>query len=176
MAPEATMNRLEFKCTFKEFFEGTRNATRLMRLMPTLGLVFIALVLFVYLAHYLSGDQESDPGFPAPFLIAFLISWLIGVLWVSYPLLQAWLIWRGGPSAKEVIRCWADEEGFSLQTANSDASIKWPGLIEFRETRNLFLIYPSKRMYCLIPKRAFADESQVREFRELLDRKISQRR
>jgi len=175
MAAEATMNRLEFKCTFKEFFEGTRNATRLMRLMPVLGSVYIAFVLFVSLAHYFSGDQESNPGSPSSFLIACLISWLIGVLWVSYPLLQAWLIWRGGRSAQDVIRCWADEEGFSMQTANSDATIKWPGLIEFRETRNLFLIYSSKRMYCLIPKRAFADESQVKEFRELLRRKIDQR-
>jgi hypothetical protein len=174
MVAEATMNRLEFECTFKEFFEGTRNSTRLMRLMPALGLVFIAFVLYVYLTRYLPGDRESNSGSPSSFL--FLIAWVYGVFWVSFPLWRAWLIWRGNPSSKEVIRCWADEEGFRLQTTNSDATVKWPGLIEFRETRNLFLIYPSKGMYCLIPKRAFTDESQVKEFRELLDRKINQRR
>jgi hypothetical protein len=174
MAAESTMIRLEFKCTFKEFFEGTRNATLLMRLMPALGLVFIALVLFVYLTRYSPGDQESDHGSPASFL--FLIAWLYGVLWVCYPLLRAWLIWRDNPSVRQVIRYWADEEGVSWQTANSDATLKWPGLIKFRETRNLFLLYTANRAGCLIPKRAFTDESQVKEFRELLDRKINQRR
>jgi hypothetical protein len=100
----------------------------------------------------------------------------MGVLFISLPLLQAWLAWRSNPSLKDAICCWADEEGFGMQTTNSDTTIKWPALIKFRETRNLFLVYPSKRMFYLIPKRAFTDESQVKEFRELLDRKINQRR
>jgi hypothetical protein len=99
----------------------------------------------------------------------------MGVLLLSLPLWQAWLVWKSNKFVRGAITCWADEEGFSQQTINTDLTVKWPALIKFKETRNLFLIYPSKHMCYLIPKRAFADESQVKEFRELLDRKIKQR-
>jgi len=166
------MTILEFKYTFREFLEGTRSASRSMRIIQIFGWVIIAFLLFSHLAHYLSLDRESNPPSPSSYLIA----WLVSVFWVSFPLTQAWLVWRGTPSVKEVVRCWADEESFRLQTTNSDTAVKWPALIKFRETRKFFLIYPSKRICYLIPKRAFADESQVKEFRELLDRKINQRR
>jgi YcxB-like protein len=165
------MNRLEFKYTFKEFFEGTRNANLSMRILSIFGVVYIALMLFLFLMRYFPEVQGGGPGS----VTSNLAPWLIGVCWVSLPLLQAWLVWRGNPSVKEVIRCWADEESFSLQTTNSDTTIKWPALIKFRETRNLFLVYPSKQICFLIPKRAFMDESQVKEFRELLHRKINRR-
>jgi hypothetical protein len=89
--------------------------------------------------------------------------------------LQAWLAWGSNSEIKGALSCWADEECFSIQTTNSDMKIKWPAMIKFRETRNMFLVYASKRIFYLIPKRAFTDESQVKEFRALLDRKINQR-
>ncbi len=165
------MTRLEFQYTFKEFFEGSRNANFSLKILSVFGVVYFACLLFLYLTRYFSEGQEGSPGSVA----SNLTPWLIGVFWVSLPLLQAGLAWRGNPSVRDVLSCWADEEGFSVQTTNSDTTIKWPALIKFRETRNLFLIFPSKHMCYLIPKRAFPDEGQEKEFRKLLDRKINQR-
>jgi len=162
------MNKLEFKYTFKEFFEGTRNATRVYLQMSFLGGILILYTLYAYTKN---GTQEGATNTSFSYLMPFLM----GVLFISLPLLQAVLVWRSNPSVRGAIICWADEEGFSQQTTNTDLTVKWPALIKFRETRNLFLIYPSKQMCYLIPKRAFTDESQVKEFRELLRRKINQR-
>ena len=161
------MNKLEFKYTFKEFFEGSRNAARsLWKLSLMGGVLLIMGTLYLYF-KLAEGETNS--------LISYLTPLLLGGLFISLPLLQAWLVWRSNPSLKDAISCWADEEGFSVQTTNSDTKIKWPALIKFRETRNLFLIYPSKQICYLIPKRAFTDDGQVKEFRELLHRKINQR-
>jgi len=163
------MNKLEFQYTFKEFFEGTRNATRVYWQMSLLGGILILYTLYEYLKI---GAREGATNTSFSFLMPFLA----GVLFVSLPLLQAGLVWRRNPSVKNTVTCWADEEGFNQQTTNSDLTVKWPAIIKFKETRNLFLVYPSKQFCYLIPKRAFKDESQVKEFRKLLDRKINQRR
>jgi hypothetical protein len=169
MATEAAMNKLEFQYTFKEFFEGTRNATRVYWQMSSLGGILILYTLYEYMKN---GVQEGATNTSFSYLMPFLI----GILFLSLPLLQAALVWRSNPSVRGAITCWADEEGFYQQTMNSDLTVKWPALIKFRETRNLFLIYPSKQMCYLIPKRAFTKEGQVKEFRELLHQKINQRK
>jgi len=163
------MNKLEFKYTFKEFFEGTRNASPVYGMISVLGGI---LILYTLSHAYLkNGAQEG----PTSSSFSYLMPLLIGVLFLSLPLLQAGLVWRSNPAVRGAIICWADEEGFSQQTTNTDLTVKWPAIIKFKETRNLFLVYPSKQMCYLIPKRAFTDESQAKEFRELLDRKINQR-
>ena len=162
------MNKLEFKYTFKEFFEGTRNATRVYWQMSLLGGILILYTLYEYMKN---GVQEGATNTSFSYLMPFLI----GILFVSLPLLQAALVWRSNPSVRGAITCWADEEGFYQQTMNSDLKVKWPALIKFKETRNLFLVYPSKQICYLIPKRTFTNEGQVKEFRELLDQKINQR-
>jgi len=161
------MNKLEFKYTFKEFFEGSRNAARSFWTLSLGGVLLIMGTLYLYFKH-----AEGETNSP----ISSLTPLLMGVLFISLPLLQAWPAWRSNPSLKDAISCWADEEGFGMQTTNSETTIKWPALIKFRGTRNPFLVYPSKRMCYLIPKRAFTNEGQVKEFRELLDRKVNQRR
>jgi hypothetical protein len=168
MAAEATMNKLEFKYTFKEFFEGSRNAARSPWTLSLVGGLLILSPFYLYLKGSPEGETNS--------LFSYLTPSLMGVLLISLPLLQAWLVWRGNPSVRGAITCWADEEGFYQQTMNSDLTVKWPALIKFKETRNLFLVYPSKQMCYLIPKRAFTNEGQVKEFRELLHQKINQRK
>jgi hypothetical protein len=163
------MNKLEFKYTFKEFFEGTRNATRVYWQMSLLGGILILYTLYGYMKN---GVQEGATNSSFSYLTPFLI----GIFFLSLPLLQAVLVWRSNPSVRGAITCWADEEGFYQQTMNSDLTVKWPALIKFKETRNLFLVYPSKQMCYLIPKRAFTNEGQVKEFRELLHQKINQRK
>jgi hypothetical protein len=130
------------------------------------------LILGTFYLYVKNGAQEGATNTS----FSYLMPLLMGVLFLSLPLWQAWLVWRSNKSVRGAITCWADENGFSQQTMNSDLTVKWPALIKFKETRNLFLVYPSKQMCYLIPKRAFTDESEVKEFRELLGRKINQRK
>jgi hypothetical protein len=168
MAAETNMNKLEFKYTFKEFFEGTRSASPVYRMISVLGGFLILGTFYLYVKN---GAQEGATNTS----FSYLMPSLMGIMFLTLPLWQAALVWRSNKSVRGDITCWADEEGFSQQTINTDLTVKWPALITSKETRNLFLIYPSKQMCYLIPKRAFADESRVKEFRELLDRKINQR-
>ena len=83
----------------------------------------------------------------------------------------------GEPTTVEVIG-----EGLVLNTPSWQGTFKWGNFEFFRETRNLLVIYPVLSLYpvpesnFIIPKRAFSDEEQGSDFRELLCRNIGKRR
>lgn len=83
----------------------------------------------------------------------------------------------GEPTTVEV-----REEGLVLNTPSWQGTFKWDNFEFFTETRNLLVIYPVLSLYpmpeanFIIPKRAFSDEEQWSDFRELLCRNIGKRR
>jgi hypothetical protein len=83
----------------------------------------------------------------------------------------------GEPTTVEVIG-----EGLVLNTPSWQGTFKWGNFEFFTETRNLLVIYPVLSLYpvpesnFIIPKRAFSDEEQWSDFRELLCRNIGKRR
>jgi hypothetical protein len=102
MAAEEDMSKLEFKYTFKEFFEGTRNSSSVFRMCSLLGGI---LILYTLYALFKNGTQEGATNSTFSSLPALLI----GVFWISLPLLQAGLVWRSNPAVRGTISCWADE-------------------------------------------------------------------
>lgn len=83
----------------------------------------------------------------------------------------------GEPTTVEVIG-----EGLVLNTPSWQGTFKWGNFEFFTETRNLLIIYPVLSLYpvpesnFIIPKRAFSDEEQWSDFRELMSHNIGKRR
>src|SRR5215475_9618566 len=100
MAAETTMNKLEFKYTFKEIFEGSRNAARSFWTLSLVGGLLILSTFYLYFKNQSQGTPQGETNSP----ISYLGPLLMGVLFISIPLLQAWAVWRGNPSVKELIR------------------------------------------------------------------------
>ena len=76
--------------------------------------------------------------------------------------------WDSQPSIREPITIEVTKEGVSLYSPYFQSHLKWQIYTRFIETKNLFMVYQSKRFFNLFPKRAFRNHEQVNEFRELL--------
>jgi hypothetical protein len=61
------------------------------------------------------------------------------------------------------------DEGLTITTVTSESKTKWNMYGYWKETSNLFLLYYQVNVLLnIFPKRAFIDDEQIHEFRELL--------
>lgn len=73
---------------------------------------------------------------------------------------------------REVMEIEATPEYFWIKGATFETKLQWEVFTQFIETSNLFVIYEGKVLIRMIPKRAFADNEQVQQFRMILQSKI----
>lgn len=59
------------------------------------------------------------------------------------------------------------EDGFSTEALVGSSDQRWESLEEIKETEHEFLLYPQKPMFIILPKKSFASENDIDEFREL---------
>ena len=65
-----------------------------------------------------------------------------------------------------------DDEGLTSDSEIAHVEIKWGSFEKFKETKNLFLIYQTKDLAGITPKRAFPSSEAVEQFRNLLASKV----
>lgn len=67
------------------------------------------------------------------------------------------------------------DEAVEVTTAESTGKLEWSAFHKTVEAKNVFLLFLDPLYYIVVPKRAFTPE-QLAEFRELLARKIPQKK
>jgi hypothetical protein len=67
------------------------------------------------------------------------------------------------------------DDGLTFSESLARHELKWFAFDRVGESQNLFLIYLSDHSFHMVPKRAFADASEVDEFRATLDNRITRR-
>ena len=82
------------------------------------------------------------------------------------PLVVRWQF-KGTPKFKERNTLTFDDEGIHFQTPTIDARLRWETYNRMLENTEVFLLIYGKRMYSVIPKRAFKDEQEKDRFRQL---------
>ncbi len=162
------MIAFNFQYTFKEYVEGITGASKAFRFLSLAGRVSLPILLAWGLWLYFSRNWDC---FLEAMIWYFPVIAAAGV-WSFFPWLLARLGWKINPNIQGVIRCEADEDEFRIWNNNSTTIHKWTAFIRFNETANLFLLFLSKQLCVLIPKRAFVDITQEAQFRELLQQKI----
>jgi hypothetical protein len=65
-----------------------------------------------------------------------------------------------------------DNEGLTSDSQIAHVEIKWSSFEKFGETKNLFLIYQTRDVVGITPKRAFPSQEAVEQFRNLLASKV----
>jgi hypothetical protein len=65
-----------------------------------------------------------------------------------------------------------DNEGLTSDSDIAHVEIKWSSFEKFRETKNLFLIYQTRDVVGITPKRAFPNPEAIEQFRTLLASKV----
>jgi len=65
-----------------------------------------------------------------------------------------------------------DDDGVKSDSQIAHIEIKWSSFVKFKETKNLFLLYQTRDVVGITPKRAFPSPDAVEQFRNLLASKL----
>jgi len=102
--------------------------------------------------------------YPAVGLLA--LSWLFGVI----PMLAVRRMNAAARDREQVFTF--SDDGAEVVTSAGEAKFPWSAWIKYRETRRFFMLYPSKQVVHVLPKRAFSSEQELVDLRNLLKQKI----
>lgn len=98
-------------------------------------------------------------------LYIFYTLWTL-VFWTS-PYLSARSQFRGSPSATAPITLDVTDAGLHFRSQHTDSKVDWSAYVKWLEEKTIFALFPTPKIFIVIPKRAFTVD-QVSEFRELL--------
>ena len=118
------------------------------------------------------GPLLSDSSFYLPLLaVAIAVLPPIVVITQLQPRL-ARRAWQSQANLQLPQRCEFSEMGMRSAAANSSSQYAWTYFQGFKETSNLFLLYPSSLIFHIIPKRAFSNEHELARFCGLLQNHV----
>jgi hypothetical protein len=135
------------------------------------GLIFIEILAIVGAMGFLfapKADGSSVSSTAASIACAFGFPLIL--LFVCYlnPYLAARSLYKSSANLRSPILWSFSEKLVTHQMATGTAELLWSSFIKARETREMFLLYPQKRLAFPLPKRAFANEQEIAAFRELI--------
>jgi YcxB-like protein len=165
---------INFRLTADDLYEGQRQFYRGMRTfgLPRLPRAFRAIFplvmigIGIFLLTVQGGHDDRATGLMAIGLgLIFLLFDL--VLWK----ILAARYYNKNPSLQKDYRVQFDEEGVEYWAQDMHSKSGWSNVLRWQESENLILLYPSTRIFTMLPKRAFAP-GEVDQLRELLVRKI----
>lgn len=94
---------------------------------------------------------------------------------VSVPLFRQWRLktrWSRKAILRAEHRVAFTDEGISYLMDHIESNLDWKYFHRWTETAEGFLLIREEEVFNLIPKRAFANQSQVDEFRQLISTKL----
>jgi hypothetical protein len=91
------------------------------------------------------------------------------------PLIVRWQF-KSTPKFNERNTIIFDVDGIHFRTPTIDARLKWETYSEMLENEKVFLLIYGKRMYSVIPKRAFQDGAESDRFRALVEQRLGARK
>lgn len=141
------------------------------------GLVFIEVLAIagsvgLVLKARATGAHESLIVSAAIWAVLFFPIILLFTCYVI-PYFAAKSLYKNNANVRSPIHWSFSEELITQQMATGKAELSWSNFIKLRETRDLFLLFPQNHLAFPLPKRAFADEKEIRAFRELIRRHIN---
>jgi hypothetical protein len=86
--------------------------------------------------------------------------------------LQARLIFKQNPKFRETYHLRFSDDGIDFKTKSFDSRISWNHYSRILEDNSVILLMYGSRMYTVIPKRVFEDDSTLSAFREMVGRHI----
>lgn len=87
--------------------------------------------------------------------------------------LRVLIDFRMNPKFRDEYELTLTRENLHFHTASIDSTLGWDLYSGVLETKQVFILLISERMSSVIPKRAFSDDRQVQEARELLSTAIA---
>ena len=149
---------------FRRAIKAHRARTPFLRWTVRFGAGFAILVLATGAILFILEPHSAAFHNLIPLYVVFIL-WIL-IVWAS-PYLSARSQFRGSPSAKVPITLDVNDSGLQFHSQHGDSKVVWSAYVKWLEERTIFALFPTPKIYIVIPKRAFTVD-QVSEFRELL--------
>ena len=157
--------KIQFSDCFQDYVELVWVDSKLVRFWVILSGVVFFLPLLVL--TWINPPRVTWIGFYLNPCVIF-----VGLAALGGKYYWAWQRWRNRMQSEDQTTCEFSEMGLRSITPNTDVTLLWADLTEYRETSTLFLLRMPSGRYTFIPKRAFTDDIQRQAFRDLLSSHI----
>jgi hypothetical protein len=162
--------QLAYRLSLKDFQEANQAHFKSQFWVYWAFWIFLLLGILSLILYFLGGQQLDFFLIVCPFFFPIICF----NPYSSNPL-KNYIIkldWKGLHNLHHPMTVEVNEETIKMKNPVFNSSVKWQLYIKAVETKNLFMIYQTKRLFDMIPKRAFSSNEQVEEFRELVRTKI----
>jgi hypothetical protein len=166
---------LEFEYTSKDYLEASRTHARRRRFTDILWYFIVS--MFVFLAGFTVIDALWLDTRPINLTLTQVGGYLLVAffLFLWSPFFFRLMVrkrWKMQPQLLKKISYEINPDMVRVVTETSTGEMKWASFTRFVESKNVFLLYPNKLVFHIIPKRAFASTSDMESFRDLATSKI----
>lgn len=157
---------LRFSNNYKEFTEAMNlyySKTQKRKFDIVLGLLFslVSVALFIFL------EQTYI------YIILFCVGMLLFLFSMYKGAIYSKIRFAKDKKFNEEYEIDFNDQGMHFKTVSIDSVIKWDYYAKVWETEKFFYLFYGKDLFSLFPKRAFANDECMKEFRELVKGKIS---
>lgn len=120
----------------------------------------------------LSGLLLYMPADPWPYRIAGGLAGFFLLILLVAPPLNCRLAYRRNRRLFATRKISISEQGIVADSQLGHGETNWKSYQRFKETKHLFLLYQSRDMVVILPKRAFADQEDLEKVRALMVSKV----
>lgn len=163
---------IEYRLQFEEYVEAVqahcRSSNQLVRWILGVGMILYGLGLYIFV---LVGLRAIIVG------ILFLLIGLLTIVF-GFPPSKFFLKhqWKKIPDLHDIVSFDFNLEEITWKNTHSQGTTNWSVYKKYIESKNLFLLYQQTNLFVIIPKKAFVDEEQLNQFREILQEKVVKNR
>ncbi len=162
---------VKFTMTRAEYAAALRTVLLRRRIIWVMIAAFAFFTSAPFVTYFTRAPQAPAAPFPMnalmyPAVGLLALAWLFGVV----PILA---VRRMNPASRDREQVFKfSEEGAEVVTAAAEAKFPWTAWVKYQETGRFFLLYPSRQIVHILPKRALGSEQELIDFRNLLKQKI----
>lgn len=172
--PETEQIDVDFQLEFKEVFHTTLNAV----FLRSRGLFMVVILLMVILAvaigvGYALGGRSAhriDDLMPLVGLIPVLLLLIVGICFYT-----ARTTLKSSPGLSGRQHFTFSDGGIDFKSEKASSHFAWEMLHMVKETSRVYLLYHSKLVYNMVPKRAFRSEEDLERFCRLAVDKLGKK-
>ena len=163
---------LEYRLSLQDYQEANQAHLKLQRWLYFLFWIFIVLGFWVLIISFFLGKTIGIDILGAAAFFSLAINYFNPYFSSTLKKYQFSRSWKWLSNLHHPITIDVNEESLKITGINFENRMQWQLYIQAIETKNLFMLYQTKRIFNIIPKRTFNSNKQIEEFRELLCTKI----
>ncbi|MBP0017276.1 MAG: YcxB family protein [Cyanobacteria bacterium SBLK] len=158
--------KIEFRLTVRDYQEAFKAHWKQQKKYYFYRVV-VGLLLITSILTFLLGDLAGSIVY-----LLLAIIFIPVVNWINNVSLKA--AWKNQTDTlKQPMTIEATADSLSIEGESFQSVLQWKLYNKFIETTNLFVIYEEKNLLRIIPKRAFANDEELSEFRKILQENIN---